>query len=344
MRQPVTLGLVGLNGVGGQLTRTLLDLPDAELRWLCDPTEETALRARRQYPTVRFTTDVADLLDDEELDAVAIACPPALHYELAHAALEADKHVLVEAPVTLDGAQADLLAQEAQQRGRRLVVSELLLFHPAVRRLKELVAGGGLGDIYYLFGQRLAGADPSGGENPLWILGSETLSLLFYLLDDEPLQVVATGDAFVEPGIVDVLFGHFLFATGIRAHLHLSSLGEPRARRLLVAGAAGATVFDDRHVDFPLTVFEPGGDAVRPGLGSADPCRLACQHFISVVRAPTESNADAKRGAAVVHAIEALRRSLERGGSVEPLREEGGEVIRLPIAHPNDDADADQLP
>lgn len=327
MRTPVNVGVVGVGRSAAELVRTFGDLPHARLCWLCDHSLEPQLRLSSRYPSARVTSDLQRLLSDETLDAVVIATPAATHYELVRRALEAEKHVFVETPLARESQQAEELVRLAQRCNLRLMVGHVLVFHPAVRKLKELIELGRLGDVYYFSGGWHAVGDRPPGENALWSLGAEQLSVLLHLVDDEPVEVLARGDAYIEPGCEDVVVCYLRFATGISAHLHLSSLDPLKLRKLTAVGSKRTAVFDDVEPDRKLTIYQTTfarraisgpyaragvGDVHSPAIDHDEPLRLACERFVEGVASSLDF-ASARQGAAVVRTLEALQESLDRG-------------------------------
>jgi predicted dehydrogenase len=350
MRTPISIGVVGLGYWGPNLARTFDDLPQVDLRWLCDQSDEVQVAMRARHPRARITGEFDDLLEDEHLDAVAVATPVATHYELARRVLEADKHVFVEKPLALTSREADDLVELAARRDRRLMVGHVLLYHPAVRRLKDLVDSGHLGDIYYLYGNRQNLGKVRRDENALWSLGAHDVAVILHLLGDEPIEVTARGESYVQPGVADVVFCYLKFATGIGAHLHLSWLDPHKIRRLTAVGSQRMAVFDDMELERKLTVYEKSaalpkpesfgeyvqvrfGDIISPRVGNDEPLRVECEHFLTTIRAPGGNGFTAREGAAVVTVLEALQRSLESNGLSQVVRgdERTGDVIPLPL-------------
>ena len=349
MRTPVTLGIVGLGYWGPNLARTFEDMPQADVRWLCDRSPEVRMRLRPRYPNARSTGDFGDLLEDDSLDAVVIATPSPTHYQLVHEALEADKHVFVEKPLALCGADAERLVALAEQRQRCLMVGHVLLFHPAVRKLKELIALGHLGELYYLYANRQNLGKVRRDENALWSLGAHDLSVLLYLLEDQPIEVSARGESYVQEGVHDVVFCYLKFATGISAHMHLSWLDPHKMRRLTAVGSERMAVVDDMETERKLTIYEKSassrktdtfgeyvhvsfGDIVCPRLANDEPLRLECEHFISSIRSSGQTSTGAREAAVVVDVLDALQRSLDGGGLPESVNEpppRTGQVVSL---------------
>lgn len=335
MRTPVSVGVVGLGAWGPRLVRVLGELPAADVRWVCDLSLAAAARVAESTRRARPCADVDLLLADETLDALVLATPPSTHYLLVRHAVEAGKHVFVEAPLTLDGEQADELVRLAESRGRHVMTGHVLLHHPAVAALKSLLDGAALGDVYYLWSQRLGPARSRRDGSVLWDLGPHDVSLASHLLGDEPVEVAARGDSFAQPGVTDAVTATLTFATGIRAQLHLSRLEATRTRRLAVVGSSRTAVFDDVEPERKLTLYDrdPGGDVISPKVAADEPLRLECEAFLQAVRSPGAANPGAREAAAVVNVLEALQRSLDRGGAVQQVGASTLEpgVIRFPV-------------
>jgi predicted dehydrogenase len=337
VRTPIGIGVVGLGYWGPNLARTFDELPQADVRWLCDRSPQVRMRIRSRYPNARATADLDDLLDDELLDAVVVATPSSTHAALVQRALEADKHVFVEKPLALTPVEAARLVAEAERRERCLMVGHVLLFHPAVRKLKELVDRGHLGDLYYLYTNRQNLGKVRQDENALWSLGAHDLSVLLYLLEDQPVEASARGECYVQDGIADVVFCYLKFATGISAHMHLSWLDPHKMRRLTAVGSERMVVLDDMETERKLTIYEKSatsrqtdifgeyvqvsfGDIVSPRLPNDEPLRLECEHFLSAVRSPGQIHTGAREAVVVVDVLDALQRSLDRGGVPVPVQ------------------------
>jgi predicted dehydrogenase len=321
----IKLGLAGLGYWGPNLARNFDDL--AELTWLCDLSPDLLDRFGARYPNARTTSRFDDLLEDESLQAVIVATPVATHYELARRALEAGKHVFVEKPPALSGAEADDLAGLAEERGLVLLPGHLLLYHPAVAKLKELIASGELGDVRYLYGNRQNLGQIRKDENALWSLGVHDLSVILHLIGEEPSEVWARGESFIREGVEDVVFCYLRFPSGVVAHMHLSWLDPHKIRRITVVGRNKMAVFDDMELERKVTVYDKGteqpsesygewrtrtGDIYIPKIPNDEPLRLECRHFLSLVAGDGDPLAAARDGAVVVRVLEQLQHSLER--------------------------------
>ncbi len=323
----LTVGLAGLGYWGPNLARNLDDLPGLTLTWICDRDEAALERAAPRFPDARRTTRFEDLLEDESLDAVAVATPVVTHFELAREALLADKHVFVEKPLALSSTLAEQLVALAEERGLVLMPGHLLLYHPGVAKLKELVAGGELGRFLYVYGNRQNLGQIRRDENALWSLGAHDVSVILHLVGEEPSEAWARGESFLNPGVEDVVFCFLGFPSGVVAHMHLSWLDPHKIRRMTVVGDRKMAVFDDMELERKVTVYDKGpeqradtwgewqtrsGDISIPKIGNDEPLKLECEHFLTLLRGEGDRLAAAREGLAVVRALEQLPSALER--------------------------------
>jgi predicted dehydrogenase len=318
-----SVGVVGLNYWGPNLVRNFDDL--ADLRWICDLDEGHLAAMAGRYPNAKPTQLFEDLLADDDLDAVVIATPVPTHYALAKQALEAGKNVFVEKPPAMRAVEMDELVQLAEDRGLVLMPGHLLLYHPAVLKLKELVDSGELGDVLCVYGQRVNLGIVRSNENALWSLGVHDLSVILYLLDEDPELAVANGRDFLTPGVEDVVFCYLRFPSGKIAHMHLSWLDPHKMRRMTVVGREKMVVFDDMELERKVTIYEKSpwkraetygewqtrsGDIFIPKIATDEPLRLECQHFLRLVAGDGDRAKVALDGARVVRALEMLTDSL----------------------------------
>jgi predicted dehydrogenase len=319
----IRIGHAGLGSWGRNLARNFDEL--AELTWLCDSDPARRDEFARRYPDARMTGDFDELLADDSLTAVVVATPVPTHYELARRALEAGKHVFVEKPPAMRATEMEHLCALAEERGRVLMPGHLLLYHPGVARLKQLVDGGDLGEVLCVYGNRQNLGVIRKDENALWSLGVHDLSVILYLLGEEPESVSARGNAFLNPGVEDVVFCFLRFPSGRIAHMHLSWLDPQKMRRITVVGRDKMAVFDDMELERKVTIYEKApwepaatygewrtrtGDIFSPKIPNDEPLRLECEHFISLVENGPDGHAEAHYGLTVVRALERLTESL----------------------------------
>ena len=319
------VGVAGLGYWGPNLARNFASLPGVELAWLCDPSEEPRVAAAARFPGARATASFDDLLADETLDAVVIATPVPTHADLAVRTLEAGKHCFVEKPLAHSVADAERAVRAADAAGRVLMVGHLLEYHPGVRRLAELASTGELGELFYLYGNRLNLGKLRTDENALWSLGAHDVSVVLSLAGEEPSEINARGESYMNPPIEDVVFGYLRFPSGLAAHLHLSWLDPHKARRFTVVGSKKMATFDDMDLEGKVTVYDKGfdedvrnwgewkarsGDIYSPWIPNVEPLRLECEHFVESIREGTRPRSDGESGLRVVRVLEALQESL----------------------------------
>ena len=320
---PVRVGQAGLGEWGRNLARNFAEL--AELTWIADPADGKREEYEARYPQARWATNVEEMVADPELDAVVIATPVPTHHELAKVALEAGKHVFVEKPPAMTGAEIDELVAIAEERDLALMPGHLLLYHPGVLKLKELVETGALGDVLCVYGNRQNLGRIRPYENALWSLGVHDLSVILFLLDEDPVEAIALGRDFLQPGVEDVVFCYLRFPSGRIAHMHLSWLDPHKMRKMTVVGTEKMAVFDDMELDRKVTVYEKSpwrpvdtygewqtrtGDIHIPKIATDEPLKLECRAFLSLVRGEGDRRKIAHDGARVVRALDMLTSSL----------------------------------
>ncbi|MEO5576495.1 MAG: Gfo/Idh/MocA family oxidoreductase [Gaiellaceae bacterium] len=319
----ISVGLVGLGYWGPNLARNFDHL--AELAWLCDLDEEHRASFGARYPRAHATADFDELLADSKLDAVVIATPVPTHYALAKQALDAGKHVLVEKPPAMKGAEMDELVRIAADKDLALMPGHLLLYHPGVRKLKELVDSGELGEVMCVYTNRQNLGIVRTNENALWSLGVHDLSVILWLIGEDPVEVSAHGRDFLTEGVEDVVFCYLRFPSGKIAHMHLSWLDPHKMRKMTVVGREKMVVFDDMELERKVTVYEKGpwrqseaygewqtrtGDIHIPKIDTSEPLRLECRAFLDLIAGEGDRRAVAEDGAMVVRALDRLTESL----------------------------------
>ena len=324
--RPLRVAVAGLGYWGPNVARNVARLPDAELTWCCDASEANRARVAEQFPGVRFTGDLDEILADESVDAVALATPVPSHAPLALRVLEAGKHCFVEKPMAQSAADAEAVVAAAEANDRVLMVGHLLEYHPGVMKLKELIDGGELGRILYIYGNRLNLGKLRADENALWSLGAHDVSVLLRLAGEEPYEVEARGESYMREAIEDVVFCFLRFPSGLAAHLHLSWLDPHKERRFTVVGEGRMATFDDMALEGKITVYDKGfdeqtnsygeyitrsGDIWSPRVSNVEPLRTEIQHFVDCVRNGETPISDGVAGLRVVRVLEGLQQSLD---------------------------------
>jgi predicted dehydrogenase len=296
---------------------------------VCDLDEGLLGRAAARHSGAKATTDYDELLADPSLDAIVVATSVPTHYALAKRALLAGKHVFVEKPPATRAVEMDELVQLAAERDLTLMPGHLLLYHPGVVKVKELVDAGELGDVLCVYGNRQNLGIIRSNENALWSLGVHDLSVILYLLGEEPDEVVAHGRDFLTPGVEDVVFCYLRFPSGKIAHMHLSWLDPHKMRKMTVVGTEKMVVFDDMELERKVTIYEKApwkraetygewqtrsGDIHIPKIATDEPLKLECRHFLQLVAGEGDRAKVAGDGAMVVRALEKLQLSLDAAG------------------------------
>jgi predicted dehydrogenase len=318
--------VVGLGYWGPNIARNFDRPPETRLRWICDASEEARSRWAPHFPNARASADVDELLSDPDLDAVAVATPVSSHAQLAQRVLAAGKHCFVEKPVAQSVADAEQVAAAAAAAGRILMVGHLLEYHPGVQKIKEIADSGDLGELHYLYSNRLNLGKLRADENALWSLGAHDVSVVLLLAGEEPSEVTAVGESYMRPGIEDVVFCYLRFPSGLAAHMHLSWLDPHKERRLTVVGSQRMATFDDMELEGKVTVYDKGfdqayasfgeyiarsGDIWSPRVSSEEPLRIECRHFAECVLTGAEPRSGPASGIRVVRVLEALQEALD---------------------------------
>ncbi|HEY6076805.1 MAG TPA: Gfo/Idh/MocA family oxidoreductase [Gaiella sp.] len=313
----------GVGGWGRNVARVVGEL--ADLAWICDTNEELQAQYAARYPQARVTGAFEDLLADDTVDAVVIATPVPTHHALAKQALEAGKHVFVEKPPAMRGTEMEELVALAEQHDLVLMPGHLLLYHPGLRTVKDLVDAGELGEVACVYGNRQNLGVIRSNENALLSLGVHDLSVILWLLGEEPSEAIAHGMDYLQEGIEDVVFCFLRFPSGKVAHMHLSWLDPHKMRKMTVVGREKMVVFDDMELERKVTVYEKApwepaetygewrtrtGDIYSPKVSTDEPLKLELQHFLRLVVEGPGDHREARDGLAVVRTLDRLSESL----------------------------------
>ncbi|MFL5944729.1 MAG: Gfo/Idh/MocA family protein [Gaiellaceae bacterium] len=319
-----SVAVVGLGYWGPNLARNFDEL--GVLAALCDLDEGLRERFGTRHPNARMFADYDDLLADDSIDGVVIATPVPTHYALAKRALEAGKHALVEKPPAMRASEMEELVALSDAKQLVLMPGHLLLYHPGVRKLKELIEAGELGEVLCVYGNRQNLGKIRKDENALWSLGVHDLSVVLHLLDEEPSEATAHGRDFLNKGVEDVVFCYLRFPSGRIAHMHLSWLDPHKMRRITVVGREKMVVFDDMELEQKVTIYDKApesaptsygewltrtGDVFSPKIPNDEPLKLECQAFLDLMAGNGNSSKVAHDGMTVVRTLERLQQSLD---------------------------------
>jgi predicted dehydrogenase len=329
---PVRIGVVGLGNWGKNLLREFARGAGSVVPIACDAHAPARDRAAAQYPGMVMTADVDDILSSD-VEAVVVATLPESHYDIAAAAIAHGKDVFVEKPLVLDVADGERLVAQAENAGRILMVGHIMEYHPAILWLKNCINEGGLGDIYYLYARRVNLGQLRDNENAMWSLAPHDISMIAFLLDDEPRSATAVGHCYLRPGIEDVVFMTFEFGKNRLAHVHASWLDPHKRRSLTIVGQRRMAVFSDTEPYEKVRIYDKGvdlnsnfesyaeyltlrqGNIQIPAIDNTQPLTLECRHFIECVRSRTTPRSDGRDGLRVLRALAAAQQSLENGGA-----------------------------
>jgi predicted dehydrogenase len=332
-REKVRVAVVGAGYWGKNLVRNFAAVDSAQLVMVCDADPKVRARIGAEYAGVAVAPDLADALGRSDVDAVVLATPASTHAACALAALQAGKDVFVEKPLALSVADASAVVAEAATRGRVLMVGHLLAYHPAFARVVEIVRSGEIGEVFYVYSQRVNLGKVRTDENALWSLGPHDFSMIFALVDGPLASVAARGHAYLRPGTEDVVFVNASFRSGAMANVQLSWLDPHKERRLTVVGSRKMIVFDDAHPTEKIRIHDKGfdrppeyhsydaflslrdGDIVIPRVSLEEPLRIECRHFVECVAARRAPRTGGPEGLRVVEALAAADASLRRGGA-----------------------------
>lgn len=345
MPEKVNIGVIGCGYWGQNLVRTFSQLRSARLTAVAEVDQKRIAFVQEYYPRTTIHRGHKELLADPDIHAVVVALPAADHYAVGMEALAAGKHVFVEKPLALKSSEAQEMVSLAEKKSRVLMVGHTFEYNPAVRRVKEYIESGDLGEIYYIYSQRLNLGQVRRDVNVFWNLAPHDISIVLYWFGEEPESVSARGITVLQSGIEDVVFAILKFPSGRTAHLHTSWLDPNKIRKMTVVGSKKMIVYDDTSADARVQLFDKGvdrknigqnlgefkdfgefqliqraGDLLIPKVDSSEPLRLECAHFVECVQTGARPQTDGQNGLRVVKILEAGEASLRGGGKDVLLR------------------------
>jgi predicted dehydrogenase len=332
MDTTIRLGVLGCGYWGPNLIRNFVELPNSQVAAVVDLSEARLRYAQSRYPAITVTQDYRDLFG-MALDAVVIATPPATHFGLAKECLAHGLHVLVEKPITLNSEDARTLVMLAEQGDLTLMVGHTFEYNTAVRALRDIITRGELGQVFYIDSVRANLGLYQRDLNVVWDLAPHDISIIRYLLGQDPIGVSAQGQDCILNGVQDVAHICLTFPGGIAAYIHVSWLDPCKVRRTTVVGDRKMAVYDDVEPLEKIRIYDKGvekppytdtfgdfqlsyryGDVVLPYIQVTEPLRIECQHFIESILNHTRPQSDGIDGLRVVKALEAAQRSLQSSG------------------------------
>jgi predicted dehydrogenase len=334
----VGIGVVGYGYWGPNLVRNFANTDGAHVVAISDLDLDKLSLARRRYPGVTMTADFRDLLTDSRIDAVVIATPVQSHYDLALKALRAGKHVFVEKPLAQTSEQVRHLIEEAAKRNLILMVDHTFLYTPAVQKIRELIAEGALGDIYYYNGIRASLGLFQTDVNVIWDLAVHDISIIHYILNETPVAVSATGAYHVAGTPANMAHITLFFQSSCIAHVNVNWLSPVKIRQTLIGGSRKMIVYDDLEATEKIKLYDKGitigraeedahqfrigyraGDMWAPHLSVKEALQTEAEHFIACVRTGATPVSNGTTGLQVVEILEAASRSIAEQGKPVPL-------------------------
>jgi predicted dehydrogenase len=334
----IKVGVIGCGYWGPNLLRNFSENETAELRWICDLDLQRVTAMGRRYPAAQTTTDYKSLLDDQSLDAVAIATPVGTHFSFAKEGLEAGKHVLVEKPLTASVGEAEQLIELADRHGLTLMVDHTFVYTGAVRKIKEIVQSGEIGDLLYFDATRINLGLFQDDINVVWDLAPHDLSIMDFVIARQPEAVTATGSCHIKMGIENIAYVMLRFPDEFIAHFHFNWLSPVKIRHTLLAGSSKMIVYDDIEPTEKVRVYDSGvttrrsedqldredayrtlvsyrtGDVWVPKLDSTEALRYVCKEFLGAINEKRSPLTDGHAGLRVVRLLDAAQRSIDQGG------------------------------
>src|SRR5205809_1479407 len=336
----ITIGVIGCGYWGPNLLRNIAENETAELRWICDADDARLAAMGRRYPAAQTTTDYQKLLADPKLDAIAVVTPVATHFPIAKQALLAGKHLLVEKPLTATVHEAEELNELAERNQRTLMVDHTFVYTGAVRKMKEIVSSGDLGQLLYFDSVRINLGLFQPDINVLWDLAPHDLSIMDYLIERQPDAVSAIGSCHIEQGIENIAYLMLHFPDDFIAHFHFNWLAPVKIRRTLIAGSRKMILYDDieptekvrvydkgvtanrigdREADYQTLVSYRTGDVWAPKLDSTEALRHVVAEFLDSIREGRQALTDGAAGLRVVRLLEAAQQSMKNAGQTVKL-------------------------
>jgi predicted dehydrogenase len=327
------IGIIGAGYWGKNLIRTFQALGSAcTVHSIADTSPLVISGLSRQYPTIKITDNYNDILQDKEIKAVVISTPAVTHYEISKEALLCGKNVFVEKPMTLHTEESVELVELSERSNLKLMVGHLLLYHPCINAIKKSILEGEIGDIYYLYSQRLNLGKVRSDENALLSFGPHDISVALHLLGAAPISANAHGQCYLQKGIEDVVFLTLHFPDRVIANIQLSWLDPHKVRRVTVVGSKKMIFFDDMEPQEKVKIYDKGvdrssdyssygeflslrdGDIHIPGIKMAEPLKLECAHFLECIEKDLTPLSNGRNGLMVTRVLAACQESLKSGG------------------------------
>jgi len=331
---PIHVGVVGCGYWGPNLVRNFHSLPPCRLKTICDIDERRLSHVKSLYPEVEVCTDFKQMLNGAGVDAVAIATSVGLHYEMARASLAAGKHTLVEKPLALSSRECQELIDLAKEQGVVLMVGHTFLYSAAVRRIKEIVNSGDLGEIRYICSRRLNLGLYQTDINVAWDLAPHDISIILFVMEEMPVRVNCHGSMHLVHGVEDVTTMCLTFSRNRSAIIQSSWLDPRKVREMTIVGSKRMIVYDDVAQQEKVRIFDARvetpphydtfaefhyayhhGDMYAPYIRQEEPLKVECEHFLDCIRHGANPLTDGRQALSLVRILEAASESLRRQGA-----------------------------
>jgi predicted dehydrogenase len=329
----LNVAVIGAGYWGKNLIRNFATAKRCNLKYVCDLDEKLLAVQKKSFPFIETSTNLQEVLNDIEVDAVVVATSVPTHFSIAQKSLEAGKHTYAEKPMTSTANESKILVELAKEKGLKLMVGHLLEYHPAVGFLKESIDKGKVGQPYYVYTQRVNLGIIRKDENAWWSLAPHDISIICYLLGSEPESVAAQGQCYLQKDIEDVVFATIKFTDGKMANIHCSWLDPHKIRKVTVVGSEKMVTFDDMEATEKVRMYDKAvaikqdittsyvevislrfGDIVIPKISGGEPLSLECSHFIDGILDNKAIRSDGIDGLRVVRILEAGQKSLKNNG------------------------------
>jgi predicted dehydrogenase len=339
----MNVAVAGCGYWGPNLIRNFRSLPGCRLKVMCDMNHERLQHLHELYPEVQGSTDFEQVLKDPEIDAVAVATPVRLHHPMAKASLLAGKHTFIEKPMASSTEQCEELIEIAERQGLVLMVGHTFLYSPSVRKIKEIVRSGDLGDIRYISARRLNLGLYQKDINVTWDLAPHDISIILYIMEEFPISANCRGSAHVTPKIEDVTTLYLSFRNNRTAIIQSSWLDPRKVREMTIVGSKRMIVYDDVVQNEKLKIFDARvetpphydtfadfhyayhyGDMYVPYIKQEEPLKRECQHFLDCIEHGTTPISGGRQGMELVRILEAASLSLKHDGGAVDLNRLNG--------------------
>lgn len=312
----LNVGIVGAGYWGKNYLRKFSELDGSRVLWCSDLDVKCLEKVRQQYPSIRLSVNYQDILRDPAIDVVCIATPASTHYAICKDALESNKHVLIEKPLALTSGEGEKLVRLSEKKETVLMVDHTFLYNAAIRKLKEYVSNGNLGDIRYFSFVRTSFGPIRSDVNALWDLAPHDISMLQFLHVFKPSSIYAIGQSYLKKSVEDVVFVTVRYPDKVIANIQVSWLQPGKTRKVFVVGSEKTAVFDDLEESQKLKIIANNGETVVPSIDHSEPLKNVCACFLECVSNNSKPLADGKNGLEVVKILENAQRSLELGNEV----------------------------